>query len=392
MIPLWAVALVVVAALVVLVYHGIAIVFAYQVPPLAPAPPQARDPNAPLVSVVVAARNEEIDLPAALDSLVAQDYPNLEIVVADGRSTDTTPSIIDARAPRVRRIAEPPLPPGWVGKNFGCHLGAEATRGPWILFVDADVRLHPAAVRTTVDWAEQERADLVTIAPRVEMVGPWEKLVLPLMTQLILTYFRTPRVNRDRSRAAMANGQYLLVRRAAYEAVGGHAAVRAFVLEDVAIARRFRAAGKRLRIAYAPTLATTRLYRDRAEMFEGLLKNVHGFTFSAARQVGFLAALIGFYLLPLGLLPLGVVTGTPLWIAVGAFLYVALFGKMVGFARELGAGARWGLLWPIAVGFYLALVATSLVRGMRGAPVAWKGRWYRMTVDDLSPVGGRPNR
>ena len=174
----------------------------------------------------------------------------------------------------------------------------------------------------------------------------------------------------------MANGQYWLVRRATYETLGGHAAVASILLEDVAIARRFRAAGRRIRVAWAPTLAVTRMYRDRREMFEGLLKNIHGAEYSTVRLVGFLAGLFGLFLLPLGLLPLGLAVGNLGLTALGGFLYVALFGKHAAFARAVGGSATYGLLYPVAVGFYLALVTTSLVRGVRKQPVAWKGRNY----------------
>lgn len=372
----WAVALLLVGSVIVLLYQGVAIVLAAEMPQLDPAPPEAATPPRPSVSVVIAARNEEADLPATLDTLLAQDYGPLEILVVEDGSTDRTREVIDARAPRVRRVDPPPLPEGWVGKNWACWNGARASSGEWLLFLDADVRTHPAAVRTTFEWAEREGADLATIAPRVEMVGGWERVVLPFYVQMVLTYFRAPRVNRDSSRTAMANGQFWLTRRSNYTALGGHEAVRSVVLEDVAIARRYRAAGRRLRVAWAPELAETRMYRARSEMFEGLLKNVHGDTFSAPRLLGFLAGLVGLFLLPLFVLPVGVAFASPLVVAVGGFLYLALFGKHVAFARAVGTSGAAGLLWPVAVGFYLVLVTTSLVRGLRRQPVRWKDRSY----------------
>jgi hypothetical protein len=118
------------------------------------------------------------------------------------------------------------------------------------------------------------------------------------------------------------------------------------------------------------------MYRDRREMFEGLLKNVHGAEYSPLRLVGFLAGLVGFFLLPLGLLPLGVALGSGGLAALGGVLYIALFGKHAAFARAVGGEAVYGLLYPVAVGFYLVLVATSLSRGLRRQPVTWKGRNY----------------
>jgi len=375
MVPLAVVVALLLAGSAALVFHGIAVVLAYQVPRLDPSVPSPRD-RWPTVSAIIAARNEETDLGSCLDSLLAQEYPGVEIIVVDGGSTDRTREIARARAPRVVLLEEPPLPDGWVGKNWACAVGAQAATGELLLFTDADVRYHPAAVRTTVEYRETEGADLVTLAPRLEMVGWWERVVLPFMTQLILTYFRTPRVNRPSSRTAMANGQYTLVRRDAYEAVGGHTAVRGAVLEDVRLAQEFRRSGKVLRVAFAPDLISTRMYRDRHEMFEGLLKNIHGTRFSAGRQILFLAGLIGLFWAPLLILPYGLAMGSVLLAVFGLVLWIALFAKHIGFARALGGRAVDGLWFPVAAGFYVALISVSLVRGIRRRPITWKGRTY----------------
>ncbi|MGP8158987.1 MAG: glycosyltransferase [Thermoplasmata archaeon] len=378
MVPFWVELLLVVASVAVLLYQGFALLLAAQMPRLDPAPPALSAEALPRVSVVIAARNEELDLPATLDDLLAQDYPDLEILVVEDSSTDRTGEVIDARAPRVRRLNPPPLPAGWVGKNWACWNGARAATGEWILFEDADVRTHPAAVRTSLEWAQREHADLASIGPAVDMRSFWERVVLPFYIQVVLTYFRAPHVNRTRSKSAMANGQFWLTPRTVYYGLGGHEAVRSIVLEDVAIARRYRTAGRALRFAWAPRLAHTRMYRNRPEMFEGLLKNVHGTEFSAARLVVSIAGLVGFFLLPLALLPFGLLTGAFGLTLLGGFLYFALFGKHVVFARALGAPSAYGLLYPVAVGYYVVLLVTSLARGLRRRTVAWKGRSYPM--------------
>jgi len=378
MVPIWAEVVLVLAALAVLLYQGFALLLAAQMPRLDLAPPLLIPEGEPRVSVVIAARNEELDLPATLDGLLAQDYPHLEILVVEDGSTDRTGAVIDARAPRVRRVDPPPLPPGWVGKNWACWNGAQRASGEWLLFMDADVRTHPATVRTALGWALRERADLATIAPRIDMESFWERLILPFYVQVVLTYFRTPHVNRPRSRTAMANGQFWLTPRSVYEAEGGHDAIRSIVLEDVAIARRYRADGRTLRVAWAPAVAETRMYRNRREMFEGLLKNVHGTEFSSARLLGSIAGLVGLFLLPLALLPLGLLVGSLALTALGGFLYVALFGKHVVFSRAIGAPWYYGLLFPVSVGYYVVLCSTSLSRGLRRKGVAWKGRSYAM--------------
>jgi chlorobactene glucosyltransferase len=378
------------ATLASLVFQGLPLLLAAQMPRLdPPAGSGAAPARRPKVSVVLAARNEADDIGPALDGLLLQRGVELEILVVDGGSTDGTREEVARRGPRVRLIEEPPLPPGWVGKNWACDVGYRAATASYLLFTDADLRYDPAAVATTIDWAEKEHADLATLAPTVEVRTFWEKVVLPFYVQLVLTYFRTPRVNLDDSHTAMANGQFTLVRRDAYEEVGGHVAVRGFVLEDVALARRFRAAHKRLRVAWAPQLLSTRMYRDRREMFEGLKKNVHDTRFSAARQIAFLAGIVGLYWLPLAVLPLGIWTGSLLLTVLGLVVYAAWFAKHALFARAIGMSGGYGLLFPVAAGFYVVLLIASLRDGLRGRPVSWKGRSYPM---DGEPVVERAPR
>jgi chlorobactene glucosyltransferase len=372
--PEWTLPLLLLYSLLVLLVQGIAVYLAALMPGLGPTDPGPTD--YPRVSAIIAARNEEEDLGPCLDSLLAQEYPNLEVIVVDGSSTDRTAEVARARGDRVRLIPEPPLPAGWVGKNWACSVGAAAAAGDLLLFTDADMRYHPRALAATVGWAEREGADLVTLAPRVESVGFWERVVLPFYTQAVLTYFRAPRMNRPGSRAAIANGQYWLVKRSVYNSAGGHAAVRGYVLEDIALAQRLRDRGARMRIAWAPELLRTRMYRDRAEMFEGLLKNIHGTRFSLGRQVGFLALLLGFFLLPLAVLPVGLWLGSTLLIGFGVFLLAVLLAKHVGFAIGVRERAVYGLLFPLAVGFYLVVILRSIAGGLRGRPLRWKGREY----------------
>lgn len=364
-------------ALLVLIVQGIPLYLARQMPhprePVEPAPAAA-----PRVSVIIPARNEVHDLGRCLDSLLAQQYPALDHLVVDGGSTDGTRELVQARAPKVQLIDEPPLPDGWVGKSWACWTGAQQARGEFLLFLDADVRVSPRAVWAAVDWAQRDRADLVTFGSRIEMVGVWEKIVLPFFIQMVLTYFRSPRVNLPHSRTAMANGQFMMIRRRAYDETGGHEAVRSRVIEDVAVAERLRAAGKVLRLGWAPELVTTRMYRSSGEMYEGLLKTASGVRFSALRQVGFAVALIVFYWLPLGVLPIGLWTGSLVVAGIGAFLWFALFGKHVVFTWAAQGPAGYGLLFPLAVGYYVVLVLVALGRGLRGRPVRWKGRSYRL--------------
>jgi chlorobactene glucosyltransferase len=378
MLPLWLVLTLAVAAVLGLLYQGVAILFAFEMPRLDPTPPSGPDPahRRPRVTVVIAARDEEDELPSTLDTLLAQDYPDLEILVVEDGSTDRTREEILARAPRVQCRDPPPLPDGWTGKNWACWTGARAATGEWLLFLDADVRTHPSAVRTAVDWATAQNADLMTLATRVETLGFWERVVLPIFVQLTLTSFRAPHVNRDDSRAAIANGQFWLTPRTTYFELGGHEAVRSIVQEDVALSRRYRAAGRRLRIAWGPELAITRMYRSRSEMFQGLLKNLSGSDYSAPRLLGAWVGLFALFLLPLGLLPFALFFDDLLLVGVGAFFYLALFGKHVLFSRSIGTPAVYGLLYFVGIGFFLALFGVAFERRLLHRTVVWKGRTY----------------
>lgn len=375
MLPLWVVVLLLLGAVLVLLYQGVALLFAYQMPSLEPGEGAGGGPGP---SVVIAARNEADALGETLDALGRQQIDLPEIIVVDGGSTDGTAAIARARGPRVRLVEEPPLPDSWLGKSWGCWTGAQLAHGDWLLFLDADVSLDPRAVSTVLAWAQREKADLASIGSRIEMGSTWERILLPFYVQMVLTHLRAPHVNRPRSKAAMANGQFLLVRRSAYDAVGGHAAIRERIVEDVALAQRFRSSGYRLRFAYGPSLARTRMYRNRAEMFEGLLKTIAGPEYSTARQVGRLVGLLGLFLLPLGLLPLGVAVGSLALMAMGGLLYVALFGKHVAFARTTGAPAVSGLLYPVAAAYFARLVGISIWRGTGHGRIEWKGRSYRL--------------
>jgi hypothetical protein len=157
-------------------------------------------------------------------------------------------------------------------------------------------------------------------------------------------------------------------------------------VEDVALARRFRAAGKRLRVGWAPELLSTRMYRDRHELYEGLRKSAHGTEFRPGLQVLYLAGTIGFYLLPLLVLPFGLWVGSELLVGLGAFALFALFAKHVVFNRAIRMSPWYGLLFPLAAGYYVVLLASSLAGGLRRQPVTWKGRSYAMDAEP--PSGG----
>jgi chlorobactene glucosyltransferase len=269
-----------VAAVVLLVpMLGVAVVNALTAPRLDGAPPPR---EIPLVSVLVPARNEAANLARALPALLASDYPSFEIHVLDDESTDATVQVVEEHVAkdsggRLALHRGQPLPAGWVGKNWACHQLAHRARGEVLVFCDADVTAEPAAIRRTVGLLQAHAAGAASALPRLRTPGWMQAAVVPLITQLpvlaLLPLWLVPRTGRPS--IAMANGQWLAFARPTYDAIGGHAAVRAEVLEDVRLARLVKRSGHRLVAALAPRCLSVRMYDDVRSLREGFAKNVY---------------------------------------------------------------------------------------------------------------------
>ncbi len=229
--------------------------------------------NAPVVSIIVPARNEEACLGACLQSLVAQTGISFEIIVVDDDSTDRTAEI--ARSfPGVDVIQAGPLPDGWTGKNNAMSAGARIAKGKWLLFTDADTIHKPASLARAVAEAEQHGADLLSYSPEQEVHGFWEKAVMPVIFAELAATYPPQAVNDATSPIAAANGQYLLISREAYDAVGGHTKIANDLLEDVAMARLVKRSGRKIFFRYGGDAVRTRMYRSFAQLKEGWTKNL----------------------------------------------------------------------------------------------------------------------
>ena len=230
-------------------------------------------PGNPLVSVIVPARNEEISLPACLESLVTQEGIRSEIVVVNDGSTDRTAEIAGT-FPGVRVIDAGPLPAGWTGKNNAMVEGAKVARGKWLLFTDADTVHKPGSLARAVDEAERHQAVLLSYSPEQDVRGFWEKAVMPVIFAELAATYPPEQVSHETFPDAAANGQYLLVAHEAYKAIGGHARVAGDLLEDVALARLVKSSGGRIFFRYGGEAVRTRMYRSFAELREGWTKNL----------------------------------------------------------------------------------------------------------------------
>ncbi|MGA9641757.1 MAG: glycosyltransferase family 2 protein [Terriglobales bacterium] len=237
------------------------------------APSERLESGTPVVSIIVPARNEEASLGDCLWSLVGQTGVSLEIIVVDDGSKDGTRAIAESFA-GVRVMAAPPLPAGWTGKNNAAAAGATAARGEWLLFTDADTVHVAGSLGRAVEEARREDAEMLSYSPEQIAVTFWEMAVLPVVFAELAREYPPKKVSDPASPIAAANGQYILIRREAYEAVGGHRAIADSLLEDVALARAVKKSGRRIRFRYAADAVRTRMYRNFGQLSEGWTKNL----------------------------------------------------------------------------------------------------------------------
>jgi chlorobactene glucosyltransferase len=352
-------------------------------PELTDTPPVHQGPR---LSVIIPARNEATTLATVVGSLCASTYGPLEIIIVDDRSTDGTAreaAALAAADPRVRVVEGDPLPEGWFGKPWACVQGARAAEGDILLFIDADTRHAPELLPHAVAALEQQRADLLTISPRQRCETFWERVVMPQMWFLLGVRYHPRAVNRARrARDVIANGQFIMVRREAYERVGTHAAVRHEVAEDLALAQAFFAAGLRRYFVFAESLMETRMYESLPHLVEGWSKNVYLGGRRSLPDEPLLQALVPlalscamlFWLLP-PLALAGALAGlftTLLPATVTAVALSAAFWMLMSFGMQVPVW--YGLLYPLGSAMVLYIVLRSTWRGSRR--VEWRGRTY----------------
>jgi cellulose synthase/poly-beta-1,6-N-acetylglucosamine synthase-like glycosyltransferase len=250
------------------------------------------------VSVIVPARNEEASLKTCLDSLIAQKNIAFEIIVVDDHSTDRTRTIASEFAssqtqPAIRIVDAGPLPAGWTGKNSALTAGAQEARSPWLLFTDADTIHLPGSLARSIEEAKRRNADLLSYSPEQIVKTLCEKSVMPVIFAELAATFRPSHVSNPNFPAAAANGQYILITREAYDAIGTHAALATNLLEDVALARAVKRSGRKIFFRYAADAVRTRMYRTFAQLREGWTKNLlllfpHPVRLAALRTIEFI--------------------------------------------------------------------------------------------------------
>jgi cellulose synthase/poly-beta-1,6-N-acetylglucosamine synthase-like glycosyltransferase len=332
------------------------------------------------VTAIVPARNEEKVIAACLESLEPQ--PEIaEILVVNDQSTDRTADIVRALAaeiPHLRLLETREVPQGWVGKNNAMWIAAQEAKSPWLLFTDADAELAPGAMARALQIAEEQKAALVSFSPE-QVMGTWyEKALIPFVYCRLAKYFSFDAVNDSKSPVAAANGQFLMIRRQAYEAIGGHASVANAVVEDVALARRAKSAGHPIWFGSGAGVVRARMYRSFEAMCEGWTKNLYQLL--GARSGAVYRELLGvvpwvaLVLLIIGMwLPFALLTGIGLLLARHAVYGATLASNHFRVAN---------ILYYIPGMVLYTTVLWASYRAYVKGKVAWKGREISVSASE----------
>ncbi|HVS78617.1 MAG TPA: glycosyltransferase [Steroidobacteraceae bacterium] len=358
---------------------------------LAGVPVSARNvtgQRTPKVAVIVPARNEAANIAPCVESLSAQQYPSdcLALIVVDDESTDETAAIVSSLAQRDERVTllrTPPLPPGWKGKVHACCIGVAAAPhdAQWLCFLDADMRAEPRAIASAVEAASARELDLLTLAPRHELKSFAERLMLPCGLYLLGFYQNLEKIQAPDSGEVVATGQFMLLRRAAYEAVGGHAPVREAICEDVELALLMKRSGHRVLLMDGALLLSTRMYTGWSTLWPGFAKNLIQLLGGPARTLLAAPVVVALAWLAvwLPLFDLAAVlqgaSGAAPALALAALGSAAVLGLHVGGAVHFRIPWWYGLLFPL--GYTAgAVMALDSVRWRFTRRVHWKGRVY----------------
>ncbi|MEJ2636897.1 MAG: glycosyltransferase family 2 protein [Calditrichia bacterium] len=327
----------------------------------------------PLVSILIPARNEARNIADCLEGLLQQSYQNMEILLLDDESSDNTADIARSycrKDRRIRLIEGRPLPSGWTGKNWACHQLSQHAGGEILIFTDADNRYHPRAVHNTLGWMQHYRLGMLSAFPQQITKTFAEKLVIPVIDILLYTLLPLWKTYRSaRSSLAAANGQWIAFTRDAYQHIGGHRAVKNWMVEDIELSRR--AKSYRLNIL---TLAGTgivfgRMYRSIGEIWNGLSRSLFGLV--SYRSYLFFAILTSFFLISVLPYLLLIIPGwLPLTAAAIALnLYLRLI-LAIKYRHHLLESV---IFHPLAVSFVIAIGINSFLQ-IKQNRVFWKNR------------------
>jgi len=333
------------------------------------------------ISIIVPARNEaDRVLKQSIHSLLSQNYGNFEVIVIDDRSTDDTFEILQSISQatpdsRLRIVAGKELPNDWLGKPHALHQGFEVATGEMILTTDADIIFQRDALRTSVAYMKANDIDVLSLVPRLRLETFWEKVFMPVFGWFCMLAMPLERVNDPIRKETIGVGNFFLITRKAMTTIGGFAAVKADVAEDLRLAEIAKEKKLRLRVETGPDLISTRMYSGLSEIWEGFTKNLFSaLKFSSIK--GFAGALSIF---TLGCLPIllavgfGISGATVLSVifTVSYLIQVAIFAMIISDIEEHPV---YSLFVPLGFGLYALILLNSMTKILSGKGVTWKGR------------------
>lgn len=330
------------------------------------------------ISVCIPARNEERNIEGVVRSVLANDWPDIEVVVCDDDSSDGTAEILSRLSSEDSRVRVAPrrsLPDGWVGKQHACQLCGEHATGNWLLFTDADVRFEPDALRRSFAKTRELKADMTSTFPREITKSLGEKLIVPMIHFVLFSYLPMPRMRTKDDPASSAGcGQFLFVRAEAYRDIGGHGAWKDSMHDGIRMPRALRAAGYRTDLFDGTDLCSCRMYHGFGETWRGFTKNAY----EGLGSVGLLVLItvlhaIG-HVLPWIVFVLWIVGLVPAWIAAPALLAMILnVSQRLILAHRFEQSVLSGVLHPAGVVLMTLIQWHSLWLHLNGKR-SWRGR------------------
>ena len=337
----------------------------------------------PMVSVCVPARDEERGVRLCLESLLEQDYPKYEVIVVNDHSSDRTGELIRKMAEKDSRLIAfdgEDLPIGWLGKPFALYQAFQKSKGEILLFTDADPIFERHALRTAVFTMREHNLDALTLMPKVEFGSFWERAVQPTIFGFIGSLTRFRKVNSSDHKTAMGFGAFLMFKRSSYEAIGGHEAGKADVLEDVLIAKRLKKAGLTLLAADAKRLFSIRMYYGLHEIWTGWRKNIFlAMKRSIFRAFYYIFMVLAFLLTPHLVLGWNLVAGSNLvWLGLSLLGVIMVSAATIKTCDELGLSRLNACLFPIGAVVMAGIMINSMIQVLIFSRTEWRGRVYSM--------------
>jgi len=341
----------------------------------------ADEASLPRISLIVPARNEAQHVTAALESLLRLDYPDLEIIAVDDRSTDGTGEILDrlaAGSPRLQIVHVHDLPPGWLGKNHALAAGAERATGSWLLFTDADVSMAPQTLRRAIGYAHTNQLDHLTLTPGIDMPGLLLQAFVVTFVTFFCIYFQPWKARDPHSKRYVGVGAFNLVRRTAYEQAGAHGAIRMRPDDDMMLGKLIKTHGFRQDSANGIGLISVPWYGSLREVFIGLEKNAFsGVNYSIPTVVAGAVAMLLLNVWPF--VAVFVTRGAAQWLYAGTSLLLwALCWHVAGWLR---LPRRTALAFPLCVVLFLAIQWRAMYLTLKNRGIRWRDTRY--SLDEL---------